>query len=157
MLEKYFFEIPIYTMKSSEYMKLRQKNMEKLYSRYIPAKHLGIDEFESIFQENLWRPWEYNQVIGWIALFIFGKDVRGDYYLAKSKRLNYRLVKKRFEYMGKAFECGFYQPCESEEIFYRLRERILSCKNDFNGKVHIELSTFDNLGPFIKWDSLLGY
>ncbi len=86
MKEKYIFTIPVYVCSEEEYEIKRDKYFQSQLKRYKIARDIeAINLFEQAFIKNLWRFWKYNQIIGYIELFIWGKDIRGEFYFVNSK------------------------------------------------------------------------
>jgi len=143
-LGDYFFEIPVYRLAEARH----RAELEAIKGS------VGDALFEFKFRE----PWEFNEVVGWIALCRFGAQVRKHLYLPKAERIVKRArvaVVKRAELVEDEFAGS---PKTSREIFETLlaslerdarRERLLKPR-------YVDLTSFLAVGPFIDWRALLG-
>jgi len=123
---KYIFTIPIYVCSENSYNKRREQYYQKQYKKYcFKDDEEKRKEFNYVFAKFLWRPWKYNQIVGFIDIFIWGKDIRGDLYYVDSNWIGVLLKKKRFEFYGKAFELGIHSERSSKEIYTEL---LVSCQ-----------------------------
>lgn len=159
MKEKYIFSIPIYTCSEEEYDRKRGAYFRKKAIAYpFRDDEQSIKLFKSAFYKYLWRPWKYNQAIGFIEIFIWGKDIRGDLYFETSDRISIYSKKRRFELQGKAFEMGVYFKQEANNIFEMLFTRLENLKREkpYKGRF-IDLRLFYEIGPYVNWKALLGY
>jgi len=109
---------------------------------------------ESHFWETYGGPWRFNQVVGWVRLFVLGTQIRGDLWMANAKRLT-RAGQRRFRFSGKAFEMSCYEDMASEQIRAEVEERLRSCVRDpRSGRLHIDLECFRVASQFLDWRSL---
>lgn len=159
MNEKYIFSIPIYTCSEEEYERKRDVYFRKNLVKYsVRNDKQSLNLFESAFYKYLWSPWKYNQVIGFIEIFVWGKDIRGELYFEESKRISIHSKKRRYELQGKAFEMGVYFVQQTDNIFKNLSAHLEYLKNEkpYKGR-YIDLNRFYEIGPYINWRALLGY
>ena len=110
---------------------------------------------ENHFDRNLWYSWKYNDIIGWIRLFVCSRQVRGDYWWVKSYRMIKR-GKKESRFCGKAFESEEINTEDSSQIFDILCGLVnqLSKERPFKGK-YIDTELILTLGPYINWRELI--
>jgi hypothetical protein len=115
----------------------------------------SYDYAENYFDNHLWYSWSYNDIVGWIRLFICGTQLRGEYWWVSSKRIVPR-GKKEFEYFGKAFESENITSENSNQIFTVLCGELsqLSKERPFKGR-YIDMELLLTLGPHINWRSLM--
>ena len=159
MKKKYFYIIPIYSFSREEYDKKREIYFYKQKKKYVYSEDEdSLKLFEKAFNKILWTPWKYNQIVGFIELFIWSKDIRGEYYFVENKRISVHLKKKRFRLCGKAFELGIYFSISNEEIYNRIKEQLEMLRNERSFKNrYIDLEKFYEVAPYIDWNCLLGY
>jgi hypothetical protein len=51
---------------------MKEKYFQTQFEKYIPEKSKDSQElFLEAFNKYLWRPWKYNQIIGFIELFVW--------------------------------------------------------------------------------------
>ncbi|MBU1298081.1 MAG: hypothetical protein KJ963_06865 [Bacteroidetes bacterium] len=159
MKEKYFFTIPVYICSPEEYNKKRERYFNNQFKRYkVDDSKESKELFEEAFKMYLWHPWKFNQIVGFIELFIWGKDIRGEYYFISSKRLSVHQKNKKYTWCGKAFEMGVYFEKQSDTIYKTLIEHLENLRNEkpFKGR-YIDLREFYEISSFIDWKRLLGY
>lgn len=168
-MEKYFFEIPIYRCSYEHYLSDLDKLENKITRELEPIlKENYPEKFEEIKKSRYMKmsyPYEYNEIIGWIKLFIMGSQVRGEYYFETNlddkekikKRFDKGIRKKRFEFYGKAFELSINKELKSSEISELILERIKELKTTeqpFKGR-YIDIRKLENITEFIDWKSLI--
>ena len=167
-MNKYFFEIPIYRCTYENFVsdldKLEKKICEELEPMYkgSPEK---LKEVKKITYEYKSYPYEYNEVIGWIKLYIMGSQIRGEYYFETNpndpretkKRFNKGIRKKRFGFYGKAFELSINKESNSNDISALLLERIkeLNKTNQLFKKRYIDIRQLESITHFIDWKTLI--
>lgn len=154
----YFFYVPVYRCSfdkfSSDFENWKNMELEKIAELKNTAP--GTYEISKNIIEKHFYPWYFNEVIGWISLFVLGEQIRGDYFFIPNKRINKGIIKKKFNCYGKAFEISIYRNEDSHIIFNKVRDAIneLSAESPFK-KRHIDLQTFDRTFKFVDWRKLL--
>lgn len=92
-MEKYFFDIPIYRCTidkhTDELDKEKQKHLQHLVDLHGPEvkDSRSYEWAEHYFDRERWYPWRYNEIIGWIRLYILGPQIRGELWFLKAKKL----------------------------------------------------------------------
>jgi hypothetical protein len=155
MTEPIFFEIPIYRNSLNKHTAEQQAEKDafaKPENKLIAPE--SYKSMENYFHMELWYPWRYNEVIGYLNLFIMGNQFRADYWKVKKRRFNRGITKKKFMYYGKAIEKNIPKNATSEQIFELMKIAIIECnKHDFKN-FHVDLSTFNVMGAFVDWKEL---
>lgn len=168
-MENYFFEIPIYRCTEEVFMteiyQLKSKIENELeYER----KYYSTEKFNSLVNNLLAiqvYPYQYNEAVGWIKLYVLGNQLRGELFFEGSTeypfnsktRINKGIRKKRFKHVGKAFEISISQTMSSDEILEKLKftlERINKNESPFI-KRYIDTTYLDRIGPFMDWKNLI--
>lgn len=168
-MERYFFEIPIYRCSPEKHNKETDDMHEEairffdVQKRMLP-EHDFSDNIERRFLR-LYSPYDYNEVIGWIRLYILGTQIRGRYYFESDPknpelyktRINRGIRKKRFIDCGKAFEMSTYKDQTSTEIFSDLLEELerLNKEESPFKKRYLDLEQLKKMGPFVDWKYLV--
>ncbi len=109
--------------------------------------------------------YDYNEIIGWLKLYVLGNQIRGEYHFEvdsgdrhrTKKRINKGIRKKQFENFGKAFEISIDKNENSKQIFSRIIEKIehlMQKEVPFKGRV-INTTKFEKIGEFVDWERLL--
>lgn len=177
--ERYFFEIPIYRCSQATHISEIKKEEQELHSGETKARQMGKhlrdkgstpddQQLRSMFQVHPhlvleeWRfvnnclPWRYNQIVGWIRLYVLGTQIRGEYYFTLLKRIIRGTRPKCLFHQGKAFELSFEPSFSSQTICNEVLAAIddLRRERPFKGR-YFDLEAFENCAPYINWHSLL--
>jgi len=164
-MEKYFIEIPVYRIPEKRYYKemdiyikrhlhsgwpqqdaLMQKTLEE-----SPSFKLS---FEKILRDSYGGAWNYNEIIGYIRLYFFGTQIRGEYWGTKAKRKR-RTRKKVFEYKTWKLACeiDLCWEIDSLGIFAKVLEYIKACSHELKGR-YIDIRPLMVIGPYVDWMTL---
>ena len=157
MVEPYYFEIPVYRCKIEKHtMEMKKRESEFDNHEIKETAPISYQNLKNHFHKTIWYPWRYNEVIGWVCLYILGNQIRADYYFITAKRIGKGIRKKRFQYFGKAFEHSLSRNLSSKEIFQEIINQLENLtKNEFPFKGrYIDISTFKTMGEFVDWKSL---
>jgi hypothetical protein len=166
-MENYFFELPIYRCSEEKYLEEMEQLRRRINSEVPDVKGYEKETEETkiyLFHRQSYN-YNYNEVIGWLKLYVFGNQIRGEYHFEcdpndkrrTKKRIDKGIRKKQFEYFGKAFESSFYKHESSEQIFETIIEEIeylMKNETPFKGKV-IDITKFEQIGKFVDWRRLL--
>ncbi|WP_179022420.1 hypothetical protein [Winogradskyella forsetii] len=167
-MENYFYEIPIYRCTPERHF-LELGELENKIVNEIGILSIDYPEnFEQIKDSRYARnsyPFDYNEIIGWIKLYILGNQIRGEYYFEvdtkdrqkEKKRLDKGIRKKRFENFGKAFEISIKNATDNEQISKKLKNELIDLQNNekpFKGRF-IDTRQLDNITEFIDWQGLI--
>jgi hypothetical protein len=162
--ERYFFDIAIYRTAPNFFYAERDENVQKQLD-WI-EQHGGVEreKYPDIYKRQEERlteqydSWPYNEVIGWLRLYVLGDQIRGETWFIDAKQIRRNLAKKRFRHYGKAFELSFFPGEDSSaDIYNQICVTIeeLHKEKSFKGR-YVDLEEFHNIGPFINWRGLIG-
>ena len=158
MIEQYYFEIPVYRCDPDTHTKeMKIKEKEFTVEEYKETAPISYQNILNHFHHTICYPWKYNEVIGWICLYIMGTQIRGDYYFTSAKRIGKGIRKKKFIYFGKAFEHSLPRNLSSDEIYQELidvLERINKNERPFKNR-YIDLDSLKTIGEFVNWEKLV--
>lgn len=166
-MENYFFELPIYRCSEEKYFEEMEQLRRKINSEVPNVKGYEKETEETktyLFSRQSYN-YDYNEIIGWLKLYVLGNQIRGEYHFEvdlsdrhrTKKRINKGIRKKQFEYFGKAFEISIYKNENSKQIFSRIIEKIEYLMQEevpFKGRV-IDTTKFDKIAEFVDWEKLL--
>jgi hypothetical protein len=157
MTEPYYFEIPIYRCNQDTHTKEMESQLKEYTNEEI--KEVAPESYQhwiNYFHRSMWYPWKFNEAIGWICLYIFGSQIRGDYFLITSKRIGKGTRNKRFKFYGKAFEHSLPRNLSSSEIYQEITIALNMLKKNrpFKNR-YLDLSSFETIGQFVDWVSLV--
>lgn len=118
-----------------------------------------IDNIRMQVEQHFWEtyggPWQYNQVIGWVRLYVLGSQIRGDLWEMTGKRLH-RKSRNQIRHLGKAFEISFTPDESSEQIRDKIEEELERIQNEWGKKKRIlDLQCFRTIASCIDWRKLM--
>lgn len=103
--------------------------------------------------------WNYNNIVGFIQLYFYGNQIRGQ-YVRNDKERNVRNGKKHFIYDDSHkmvpemwIECS----SSNEEILNIIKKYASSCKSELPKGYYIDMSPLLNIGPHIDFRSMLSF
>jgi hypothetical protein len=160
----YVFDIPVYLCDKSSYDAKMDKAVEECLTDTFEARGLArttdIEQLIRIRERarvNFGGRWQYNQIVGWIRLFIEGGGVGGHLWWVNTNLLR-RKMRRTFEFRTASNALATWLPDDADSglIFKRTLEAVegLSKVPEFKGR-YIDLSVFRRVGPFIDWRGLM--
>ena len=156
----FFLDVPVYRCtqeKHTKEMEMEKKSLiQFLEQSGVPRENAptAYKKMENHFDRDLWYSWKFNDIIGWIRLFVCSRQIRGEYWWVRSRRIIKR-GKKEFHYCGKAFESEEITTESSAQIFIILCRLVnqLSKERPFKGR-YIDTELLVTLGPYVNWREL---
>lgn len=95
------------------------------------------------------QPWIFNQIVGWLRLYVIGTSIKAEYYIIKDKQ---------FSYQGRAFELNPKNSDSSTNIYENIRNKIMKINSEKPFKGHyIDIEKFCNIGPYVNWRAVLNF
>lgn len=146
---KYFLDIPIYRCPSEKH----EEEMEKEKSGWEETNTL-----KQYFEREIWYPWLYNDIVGFIRLLVHGKSIKGELWFDRAKRVQKHPKRRIIKYKGKAFEFHPSNSMSSENIFQELKRKIENIKK---GRKYLKNryikkdNGFEEIGKAINWKEFL--
>lgn len=162
MRDFYIFDIPVYRTTKERYYADMDAAVEAHLKVCFDDQGLPRSDRQTVesvtghAREAFGGPWDFNDVVGWIRLFIEGYGVGAHLWWVDGKQIR-RNMRKRF-HLTTASNClwtDFPPPADSPAIFKGTLEALesLSQRDKFK-KRHVDLSVFQRTGPFIDWRRL---
>jgi hypothetical protein len=135
-----------------------QKQMDKLTQDYYVKKMYADDPQEESqmrdhLRTNYGGRWHFNEIIGYIRLYFYGTQVRGEWWRISAKRVT-RTRTKRFEWRHwKVVYEEEIPPDSSSAQIYALILRYLARaqQNEHLQRFHVDTSVFERIGPHVDW------
>ena len=154
-----FFEVPIYRCSLGDHAAALEHEQARYLGPLEALLHTEPHQYEMArrrFQADRGYPWRYNEVVGWIRLYVLGDQIRGDVWLAEEKRLT-RRGPRSFRCRGKAIEIQLWPEDLSHVIFGKILSEISALRKQLLfRRRHIDVACLQQIGPFIDWRRLLG-
>ncbi len=157
--DRYFFEIPIYRISQGDFDKKYSRDLKKRLEIFSKFKYDGIEDTVLHATQHFWEtyggPWHYNQVIGWVRLYILGTQIRGELYWMAGKRFS-RKTRNQIRLLGKAFEAHVFPNYSSEQILTRVEQELRRLQKEYHRKGRtMDLECFQVLAASIDWRKLV--
>jgi hypothetical protein len=98
----------------------------------------------------------FNEIIGYIRLHFFDRQIAGEYYVVNAERI-VRTRQKTFVYETHnelAEVIDIPDDSSSREIYMLIREYLGGCAKEVKGR-YIDKTIFDRIGPFVDRKALL--
>jgi len=165
MREKYFYDVPVYRLSRERYYKDMDKYIKKHMYSGSPNHIKRMEDFyrkeptqklasEDRLRKSYGGAWEYNEIIGYIRLYFFGTQIRGEYWGVNSKRV-VRTRKKILEYKAwkLASEIDLHWAPDSSSIFSQILKYLERCQKELKGR-YIDTRNFKAIGSYVDWKSL---
>lgn len=151
MRDSTFFEIPIYRCTIEQH----SKEVELDYQKFAEKCHLMEDkEIKSYYYPNMWHSWHYNDVIGYLNLYIFGNEIRADLWKVNKERIGKGITKKPFKHFGKVLESKIPKNLNSTEIFEFIKLELTTLNRKKYKNRHFDLEALNTIGNFVNWKEL---
>ena len=165
MKKNYFHDVPVYRLSRERYYKDMQNYIKKhMYSgspnhikmmegfhRKEPTQKLAL---ENRLRKSYGGAWEYNEIIGYIRLYFFGNQIRGEYCAVNSK-LVVRTRKKILEHKTwkLASEIDLHWEPDSSSIFLQILKYLERCQKELKDR-YIDTHNFKAIGSYVNWKSM---
>ncbi len=152
----YFFEIGIYRCPAKQHYE-ELANGKRKYVEQLEYEPQNYENVSTWYDQNRWPSWDYNEAVGWLRLYRFGSQIRGELWFIRAKRIT-RGAKKQFSNLGKVFELSF-DPSHSEQD---IREEIFRALKDaannrpIKGR-YLDLKCFQSTSSALRWRKILRF
>jgi hypothetical protein len=164
-LEKVFFDVPVYRLSKEEYESQQkdfiQKELKQCGGKYAEEAYRRYPELKSKTESDLWENyggcWLFNEIIGFIRLYFFFSEIRGEYWHTSAQKI-VRTRRKVFYPKGNDFGFGECIPHGSSnvEIYKHIGmflDRVQMGK-EFKRR-YVDKSVLENIGKHINWNKLI--
>ncbi len=159
VLDNYFMALPVYRINKETYF----LNMDDYIQKEMYSTERDVDfyknnqplkeQYEGYLRCAYGGPWEFNEIIGFIKIYFYGTQVRGEYWAVNTQRI-VKTRKKQFEYKTHKLymEIGIKERT-NEGILKAVRDYIEGCKSEIPRR-HIDTREFETLASHINWATL---
>jgi hypothetical protein len=160
--DRYIFDIPIYRTTERRFNAQYDRDLKAFFKRIWPdgAKDRLPKETVMGAEQHFWEtyggPWTFNQVVGWVRLYVLGSQLRGELWLVRAKKLVRRPRHRQIPLIGKAFELHTRSEDSSQDIYQTVVAELKRFQKDFRGgRLMLNLECLLNVGPYIDWHALV--
>lgn len=158
--DRYFLDLPIYRLTLDQHTAALEEAKKKYLAPLEAQKEAAPESYvhaDRWFDAYHWYPWRYNEIIGWLRLYALGTQIRGELWFVKAKRIT-QGMRKRFFYVGKAFESSFRETHSNEQIANGVEKAIRQFLQERRMKRRaLDLECFEVAASVLNWRVLLGF
>lgn len=154
--EKMILTVPVYRCSEEKYQNEsleKRKNLEKHYNQFSANNNnYWIQEIVDSTQNLNHRPWKYNEIVGFLEIFISGMQIRCESYFIKKSEIRKGIKNKTFRFNGKEFEISVKYSMSNATISDLLIEQFknLELSKQF-AKRYFDLEIINNVSSCINW------
>lgn len=159
---RHFFELPIYRCSEDDFNRQYKKDLNERLQPLAesisapPEDSAVLRNAEQNFWENYGGPWRYNQLVGWLQLYVGSDQIRGELWEVNAKRVERRMRHKQMRPTGKAFEIYCFPEDTSADILERVRGELAQFQKRFRGgRFTLDTECFDNTARALDWRALV--
>lgn len=157
-MKQFFFDIPVYRLSEKKYYLEQDTNSRKIYKYFYLKSEIRIPTIshEQFLELPTSRPdmWRYNEIIGYIRLYILGHEIRGEYYQHKALKI-YKTRKKHFIYKTHKLAAEISILHQNDMQIYELVLKYLQkCELELK-KRYIDIEHFKEIGQYVQWNLMI--
>jgi hypothetical protein len=136
--------------------KKREKYLAYYKKSSSRASEADLVTFGNDWDKQLWTSWFYNEIIGWIQLYVCWGEIMGDLRDIEGKRP--RIGSTRvFRYKGDWFKLKPQKESSSPDIFQQLLAHLHEIEKEKRFKRrHFDFAALNEIGPYVDWRRLVG-
>ena len=166
-IEKIFFEIPVYRIAEADYKKQMEAHIRKHIPTYRgledllryrldnPGKSHPDEPLVGVYSKEYGGPWRYNEIIGHLRLYLYGHQIRVEYWQTQAKRI----VKSRKKLFGSVStkivdEVTVKDLDSNKEIKGAIEAAIKLCENKFKNR-YFDMHYFNAIKDHVSWVNVL--
>ena len=161
----FFFDIPVYRIREESYEAqqedyVRSEMKDDTPGQYVAimyANNPDIRERERLMK-NYGGPWQFNEIIGYIRLYFYGTQIRGEWWRTNSQKVT-RSRTKRFEYRDPkvTYEEEIPRGSTSRQIYDLIQKYLARAQAEKHVKrFYLDTSVFELIGRHVDWNALYG-
>ena len=161
MPEVYFFDIPIYRLDPTRFAEETERERARYVSGAISemsnaAAELVRPQVERDYDKRKSHDWRFNDVIGWVRLYVLGTQIRGELHWLRAKRIGRHVSDRIYFESGKLFEGSVDLRWSSQKLLQTIKRRLkeISSSGKIRGRF-VDLETFNAIAPHVNWKALV--
>jgi hypothetical protein len=93
--ERYFFEIAIYRISHNRFNEGCERDLRRRWEQFTRlsgrTREQVSEELRLNVAQHFWEtyggPWQFNQAVAWLRLFVLGSQIQADLWMSPAKRL----------------------------------------------------------------------
>jgi hypothetical protein len=156
-----FFDIPVYRIRKEKYELEQEQYIQKVFREagpYATEMYQANSDTAKLMRDHLWMlyggAWPFNEIIGFIRLYFFFTQIRGEYWQIDCKRIT-RTRKKIFVFHSHnvTYEEEIPPESSSKKIFQLIQKYLERAQKEL-GQRYVDASVFERIGQHIDWKGL---
>jgi hypothetical protein len=155
----YFFDVPVYRLARDKYEAEQKAYIESvMFETETLREYYGQNRDQAeMMHEHLWKryggPWQFNEIIGYIRLYFYGSQIRGEWWRLDAKRVTRTRTKMFLNLAWKVvYEEEIPSGSTSKQIYELILFYLKRAQEDKNLKrFYIDTSVFERIGPCVDW------
>lgn len=156
-----FFDIPVYRLSKQKYEAQQSEYVRKGLlegGRYAEMMYQRNPDTEKDAKDHLrlvyGGPWLFNEIVGFIRLYFYFKQIRGEYWRVDKRKI-VRTRKKVFLFREwkVTYEEEIPRASSSAEIYQLLVKYLERAQAELKN-LHVDVSVFVHVGPYVDWKGL---
>jgi hypothetical protein len=165
--DKYVFEVGIYRQTEAAFEAKFERDLAKHIAEIeaapmpspVPPSSELQEKMKFAFRHKYPCPWRYNELVGFIRVYVLDDQIRGEKWVIDSmehgKRYD-RRAKKVFRCRHDAFTMLIFEHQDNEALGREIRRHLIEAGKEVREGAFADTEAFDNLSPFIDWRGLIG-
>lgn len=166
MFGKCFYDIPVYRLPEKKYNAGMKKDIDqKMLGEFEQDRETRADFYErnpdrKLWIENhLWKryggAWQFNEIVGYVRLYIDGNQILGEYWQTDAKRL-VRTRRKLFVYSTHKIVPERELPFNgtNKDIYQEILDYLSDIRIELKGRL-VDTSVFERIGPHVNWQAVV--
>jgi hypothetical protein len=155
------FQIPIYRCSPQEH----QKEVEEKLQWHLDNMRVVGDAARKAWRKKLelrydnafWARWRYNHIIGWLRLYVRGSDILAELYWIDAERIVKQPKRKTLVWSSyREIHVSVSPDMSNRETYEALEHALVALQEQrLYRSRYIDMTEFRNLGPYVKWKSLI--
>lgn len=163
----YVFDLPIYRLAESAYNAKRDADIDTIMTEHPlvatpdkPSEAVRLAPQDAAFlsraRYRYGGPWQFNEIIGYLRLFLLGSQVRAEHWSVCRKRIS-KTRTKIIELRSLKFVPETELPTrgENRDIFAAVLRHVEICKKHLPRRF-LDTSQLSTLGPHLDWRGVTG-
>jgi len=154
-------EIGMYQCSEAEHRAQMQADEDRFVAGAKPSAEVTRWS-RGYFAEHEWRPWLYNQVVGWLRLYAYPRAkyspafITGEYFGVDAKRLTHSMKRKRFLWGAEILAVKLEDDEQIARAFVHVSDEIRKwSRSNRIRTLTLDLTVWERVGPHIRWAEIL--
>jgi len=156
-----FFDVPVYRLTKKDYESRQEKYVQDVmceggpYAQEMYRLDTDIDQrTKGHLRLTYGGPWLFNEIIGFIRLYFYFTQIRGEYWRIDTKKI-FRSRRKVFVFREwkVTYEEEIPPGSSSDEIFELLMKYLMRAQTELKNR-YVDVSVFTRIGPCVDWIAL---